>query len=103
MNKHLLFLESLGTGELFVIVLFVLIFFGSDKIPSIMKNLGKAMREFRTAMDNVKQDIESSVSEPVQSMKRELTPHLEDAKTEVEKSMNEVKRNIEESSSKTEQ
>ncbi|MFM7902051.1 MAG: twin-arginine translocase TatA/TatE family subunit, partial [Bacteroidota bacterium] len=46
----LLFLESIGTGELLVILLFVLMFFGSKKIPELARGLGKGMREMNDAM-----------------------------------------------------
>lgn len=58
----ILFLDNLGGGELLVILFFVLIFFGSEKIPGLAKGLGKAMREFRNAMNDVKADIEQSAS-----------------------------------------
>ena len=56
----ILFLESLGGGELLIILLFVLIFFGSDKIPSLARGLGKGMRELRDAM----QGVQSEISDP---------------------------------------
>ena len=71
MNK-LLFLDNLGGGELLIVVFFVLIFFGSEKIPGLMKSMGRAMREFKTAMDDVKNDIEKSTIEPVQQLKEEI-------------------------------
>ena len=45
----LLFL-NLGGGEIFVILLVVLLFFGSKRIPELAKGLGKGMREFKDAM-----------------------------------------------------
>ena len=43
----ILFLNSLGTGEVVLIMLVVLIFFGSKGIPEFAKNIGKGMREIR--------------------------------------------------------
>ena len=40
----LLFL-NLGGGEIFIILLVVLLFFGSKRIPELAKGLGKGMRE----------------------------------------------------------
>jgi sec-independent protein translocase protein TatA len=68
----LLFLDNLGGGELLIVVFFVLIFFGSDKIPGLMKSMGRAMREFKTAMDDVKNDIEKSTTEPLQKIKDDV-------------------------------
>ena len=52
---------NIGTGELVVIVLFVLMFFGSKSIPDFARTLGKGMREFRNASDAVKREISDSV------------------------------------------
>ncbi len=43
-----------------LIVLVVLMFFGSKNIPSLAKGLGKAMREFKEASDGIKREIEES-------------------------------------------
>lgn len=59
----ILFLESLGGGELLVILLFVLIFFGSDKIPSLARGLGKGMRELRDAMQGVQSELKQTINE----------------------------------------
>ncbi len=51
---------GIGTQELIVIFLIVLLLFGGRKIPEIARALGKAMREFR----NARNDITSSIEEP---------------------------------------
>ncbi|MBK6643977.1 MAG: twin-arginine translocase TatA/TatE family subunit [Bacteroidetes bacterium] len=58
----LLFLESIGTGELLVILLFVLFFFGSKKIPDLARGLGKGMREVKDAMQGIENDIKQGVN-----------------------------------------
>ena len=40
---------NLGTGEIILILLIVLIFFGAKKIPELAQGLGKGLREFRKA------------------------------------------------------
>jgi len=50
--------ENIGFGELLVIALFILIFFGPKKIPDIARTLGKAVREFRKAMQDVQSEIQ---------------------------------------------
>lgn len=52
-------LDNIGFGELLVIALFILIFFGPKKIPDIARSLGKAIREFRKAMQDVQSEIQS--------------------------------------------
>jgi sec-independent protein translocase protein TatA len=62
MHLHvILFLDSLGGGELLIIMLFAIMFFGSDKLPGLMRGMGAAMRTFKNAMNDVKYDIEKSV------------------------------------------
>jgi sec-independent protein translocase protein TatA len=57
------FLGNLGGPEIFLIVLFVLIFFGAKKIPELARGLGKGIREFKDATREIKEDIESSVDD----------------------------------------
>jgi sec-independent protein translocase protein TatA len=51
-------------GDLFsgphviLIALVVLLLFGGKKIPELMRGLGKGVREFKDAKDNVKKEIE---------------------------------------------
>ncbi len=40
---------NIGTTELLLIALIVLIFFGSKKIPELAQGLGKGIREFKKA------------------------------------------------------
>jgi sec-independent protein translocase protein TatA len=52
---------NIGAGELVVIVLFVLLFFGSKSIPDLARTLGRGMREIKNASDAVKREITDSV------------------------------------------
>jgi len=65
MIAMLLFLDNLGGGELLVIMVFVLFFFGSKKVPDLARGLGRASREFKDAMNGVQREIENSVSTDV--------------------------------------
>ena len=57
------FLGNLGGPEIFLIVLFVLIFFGAKKIPELARGLGKGIREFKDATKEIKTEIEDSVKD----------------------------------------
>ncbi|MBL7899171.1 MAG: twin-arginine translocase TatA/TatE family subunit [Crocinitomicaceae bacterium] len=71
----LLFLNSVGTGEFILIILVVLMLFGSKGVPDIVKNLGKGMREIKAASDEIKRDIQNSALE----MRRDLNvPSVEE-------------------------
>ncbi|MEQ8325250.1 MAG: twin-arginine translocase TatA/TatE family subunit [Vicingaceae bacterium] len=51
---------NIGAPELFMIVLVVIIFFGSKKIPELMRGLGKGIREFKDATGEIQQEIRKS-------------------------------------------
>ncbi len=52
---------NIGTGEILLVILFILIFFGAKKIPELAQGLGKGIREFRKAAREVQDDVEKEV------------------------------------------
>jgi sec-independent protein translocase protein TatA len=50
----------IGGPEIIVILLFIVMFFGSKKIPELAKGLGKAMREVKDASNDIKKEIHDS-------------------------------------------
>lgn len=54
---------ALSFEHMIVIFLVVLLMFGGKKIPELMRGLGKGIREFNDAKNNVKNEIENSVKE----------------------------------------
>ncbi|TDO26726.1 Sec-independent protein translocase subunit TatA/TatB [Sediminibacterium goheungense] len=56
-----------GGSEWIIIVLAVLILFGGRKIPEFMRGLGKGIREFNDAKNNVKKEIEEGIKEKDQA------------------------------------
>jgi sec-independent protein translocase protein TatA len=68
-------------GDLFsgphiiLIALVVLLLFGGKKIPELMRGLGRGIREFKDAKDNVRREIEDHVQdEPVNKVNSTSTP-----------------------------
>ena len=55
-----LFLGDLGGGELMLIMVVILIFFGANKIPELARGLGKGIREFKDASREIRSEIENS-------------------------------------------
>ena len=47
----------LGTQEILVIALIVLLLFGGKKIPELMKGLGKGVKSFKDGINEVEKDI----------------------------------------------
>jgi sec-independent protein translocase protein TatA len=54
---------NLGFQELLIIGVVVLVMFGGRKIPEFMKGLGKGIREFNDAKNNVKKELEDGINE----------------------------------------
>jgi len=52
------FLFGLSMGELFIVILVALLLFGSKRIPELARGLGKGIREFRKAAEDIKNEIE---------------------------------------------
>ena len=62
-------LGMLGTNEIIIILVIVLLMFGGKKIPELMRGLGKGVREFNDAKTNVKKEIEESATDVKNSVK----------------------------------
>jgi sec-independent protein translocase protein TatA len=55
--NHLLFLGNLGTGEIIIIAIIVLLLFGGKKIPELMKGIGKGVKNFKDGVKGLEDDI----------------------------------------------
>ena len=58
----LLILDSLGSQELFFILLMALVFLGPRKLPQLSRTLGKNIAEFRKASEDFKRTWEREVA-----------------------------------------
>jgi sec-independent protein translocase protein TatA len=52
-----------GGSEWILIVLVILLFFGGKKIPDLMRGIGRGVREFNDAKENVKNEIDAGMRE----------------------------------------
>jgi len=52
-----------GGSEWFLIIIAVLVMFGGRKIPEFMRGLGRGIREFNDAKNNVKDELEKGMNE----------------------------------------
>jgi sec-independent protein translocase protein TatA len=55
---------NVGIGEILVIVLVVLLVFGPNKLPEIMRSLGKAYRVFQDETQKAKDTLRESFEPP---------------------------------------
>lgn len=56
-------LLALSIEHMIIILIVVLLLFGGRKIPELMRGLGKGIREFNDAKNNVKKEIENAANE----------------------------------------
>jgi sec-independent protein translocase protein TatA len=49
---------AIGMPEMLVIMLVVLLLFGSKRLPDLAKGIGKSMKEFKKAAEDVKREID---------------------------------------------
>jgi len=52
-----------STQELFIVVLAIILLFGSKKIPEIARGLGKGIREFKNATSDIQEEIRKTSKE----------------------------------------
>ncbi len=76
-------------GEIFVIMLIVVLVFGADKIPEIARGLGKGMRQLKDATKEIKHEIQKSAED--NGLDTDITG-------DIQKEINKVKDDIEDMS-----
>lgn len=54
---------GMGTGEIVVVALILLLLFGGKKIPELMRGLGRGVREFNDAKSGIKSEIQKGMNE----------------------------------------
>jgi TatA/E family protein of Tat protein translocase len=72
--------ENIGSGEILLICLAILILFGPKKLPELAQNLGKGLREFRRAQADFQANLTKAMSEedlqkirqPLESIRRDF-------------------------------
>ncbi|MFA5832798.1 MAG: twin-arginine translocase TatA/TatE family subunit [Bacteroidota bacterium] len=54
---------GMGTSELMLIGLVILVLFGAKKIPEFMKGIGKGVSEFKKGMNEVQNELNKEPTE----------------------------------------
>lgn len=65
-------------GEIIIVILVVVVLFGAKKIPELAQGLGKGMKEFKKATDDIKREIkdEADIVNKVKDFKDDLSKKL---------------------------
>lgn len=53
----------ISTQEIFVILVIIVMLFGSKKIPELARGLAKGMRELKDASNDIRREIQSSAND----------------------------------------
>ncbi len=88
MSGSLLFISG---QEMVIVFIIVLLLFGSKRIPEVAKGLGKGMKEFKKATDDIKREIRDSSADVMEDFK-DIRRDIESDTREIVKN---VKKNIE--------
>lgn len=59
----ILALGPLGTSEMIIIAVLVLVLFGAKKLPTFARSLGRSMGEFKRAKDEFESELHRSIEE----------------------------------------
>ena len=62
-SPQLAFIGPLGTGEMIMIFIVVLLLFGAKKLPELARGVGKSMGEFKKAREEFEHEITRSAEE----------------------------------------
>jgi|WetSurMetagenome_2_1015567.scaffolds.fasta_scaffold141933_2 sec-independent protein translocase protein TatA len=73
-------------GELLMVVLLFLLLFGAKAIPDVMKTIGKGMREFKKASEDIKREISETTSD--------IKKNIDEISSNVQKQSENIKNDI---------
>ena len=60
----------LGTTEIVIICIMVLVLFGGKKLPELARGLGKGLREFKNASRDIKKEVSNAVDDVDESVEK---------------------------------
>ncbi len=98
-------MQPFGASEIIFLFILALVIFGPKKLPEIGKTIGKGMREFRKATDDLKSNWEEHVRDsenPIQELKQTLNEVTNDVNAATSDIRNEVTAHVNEITSDVE-
>jgi sec-independent protein translocase protein TatA len=60
-SLQLCFIQGIGGPELIIILLVILLFFGAKRLPELAKGLGKSLKEFKNATQDVQNEFKDAM------------------------------------------
>jgi sec-independent protein translocase protein TatA len=79
----LLFLNDIAGSEVLVILVFILIFFGSKSIPGIAQTMGRTIRQIKDASNELQSEIKKSGADIKKDLN--LTGLIQETATEIQR------------------
>lgn len=73
-TPHILAFGPLGTPELIIIAILVLVLFGAKKLPTFARSLGKSMGEFKKAREEFEHELTQA---QIEAERPQVTPPQE--------------------------
>ena len=97
--SHIALLFDISGGEFLVILLVVLMFFGSKNIPDLARGLGKGYRQLRDATNSIKREIQTGAKDSGfddlgESIRRPLDKHIDDLKKSITDTNEDLKKDL---------
>jgi sec-independent protein translocase protein TatA len=93
-NSVYLFL-NMGTGEVMLIFFVALLLFGGEKMPGIARTLGRGIRDFKNASEDVKREINNQINNFDEKKERKEAPkQIEESYAAEETPVSEEKENL---------
>jgi sec-independent protein translocase protein TatA len=82
--------------EIVVILIAVVMLFGTKSLPEIARGLGQAVRQFRLAADDIKSEIlnPTDLQNPVAKIKNELKENFDEIGSDMQNSLTEIKKSV---------
>ncbi len=62
-TMSLAFIHGLGTPEIILILLVILLLFGAKRLPELARGVGKSFKEFKRGLRNAEDDIRDAIDD----------------------------------------
>jgi sec-independent protein translocase protein TatA len=97
MNASVLLFLNLGGGEIFIILLVIVMLFGSDQLPQLVKSVGRGIREINDAKSQIQNEIQkgAGLSNDVTKQVSEIKEEINTVEQTVKRQMNSAFENSE--------